>query len=277
MDPLLFLQTLPANRTGRDFIVGDLHGCFELLVRELEAVNFDPTCDRLLSVGDLVDRGPQSFECLSLLREPWFHAVLGNHEAMLLTYCAQRDSDYHRPYHFLSNGGGWLHELSPAQREEAEQDLIPRLLHAPLTLSVDDDELPYCVVHGERLGRGVDAFITDAALTQPMSREACRALQTPLTWGRRIAAQARAASLRKDGREHEGLWLTDTPFEPGVGLTYTGHTIFEDRPVLHRSHAFIDRGAYLTVTEGPAPRNTLLMVEHRAFARALREAGVLPT
>ncbi len=276
LDPLHFLKTLPANRTGRDFVVGDLHGCFSLLREQLEAVNFDATCDRLFSVGDLIDRGPESFACLELLREPWFHAVLGNHEAMLLTYCQARGSDYHRPRDFLNNGGDWLFALNPEQREEAERDLIPRLLHTPLMLRVEHDEVPFFLVHGERLGRGVDAFVRDADLEDPVDEDACLALQTPLTWGRRLAAQARSASLKKEGREHAGLWLTETPWEPGVGLTYTGHTIFEDHPVLHRSHAFIDRGAYRTVTEAPAPRNTLLMLEHGAFIRTLREAGVRP-
>src|SRR3546814_1363745 len=71
---------LPANTAGRDFIVGDLHGCLDLLQVELARIAFDPTRDRLFSVGDLTDRGPDSMGCLRLLREPWFYAVHGNHE-----------------------------------------------------------------------------------------------------------------------------------------------------------------------------------------------------
>lgn len=73
------LKRLAANSAGRDFVVGDLHGQYDLLMGELDRAGFDRDTDRLICVGDLVDRGPQSVECLSLLREPWFFAVLGNH------------------------------------------------------------------------------------------------------------------------------------------------------------------------------------------------------
>jgi serine/threonine protein phosphatase 1 len=56
------------NYDGRDFIVGDLHGCRSMLDELLEHANFDPQKDRLFSTGDLVDRGPDSVGCLELLR-----------------------------------------------------------------------------------------------------------------------------------------------------------------------------------------------------------------
>lgn len=37
----------------------------------------------MFSVGDLIDRGGKSRDCLSLLYEKWFHAVKGNHEDIL--------------------------------------------------------------------------------------------------------------------------------------------------------------------------------------------------
>lgn len=83
-------QRFPTNPSGRDFVVGDLHGCLDLLQAQLERVGFDTGCGRLFSVGDLVDRGPDSMGCLRLLREPWFHAVRGNHEDMLLDYAYGR-------------------------------------------------------------------------------------------------------------------------------------------------------------------------------------------
>jgi len=49
---------LPTNQAGKDYVIGDLHGCYELLERLLDAVGFDKSKDRLFSVGDLIDRGP---------------------------------------------------------------------------------------------------------------------------------------------------------------------------------------------------------------------------
>ena len=71
----------------RHLIVGDVHGCFDELQSLLKQLDFQPGHDVLLSVGDIVDRGPRIREtvefCLGL---PDFHMVLGNHEDKLLRY-----------------------------------------------------------------------------------------------------------------------------------------------------------------------------------------------
>lgn len=78
------IKKISANLDGRDFVVGDLHGCFDELGKLLEHVKFDPNQDRLFCTGDLIDRGPKSLDCLSLLSKKWFFSVLGNHEDLLL-------------------------------------------------------------------------------------------------------------------------------------------------------------------------------------------------
>lgn len=88
-----FVQRFERNTTGRDLIVGDIHGCFTKLQAALDAVGFDRTVDRLFSVGDLVDRGPESDQVLNWLGQPWFHAVMGNHEQMAVMYHAGELTD----------------------------------------------------------------------------------------------------------------------------------------------------------------------------------------
>jgi serine/threonine protein phosphatase 1 len=75
-----FLKKFLKNEKGRDFVMGDLHGCFNLLMDKLSEINFDTNKDRLFSVGDLCDRGPDSVKCLQLIYEDWFFTTLGNHE-----------------------------------------------------------------------------------------------------------------------------------------------------------------------------------------------------
>lgn len=77
------VQHFEPNPHGRDLVVGDIHGCMEQFECVLARANFDFQRDRLFSVGDLVDRGDHSARALRLLAEPWFHVVIGNHEAML--------------------------------------------------------------------------------------------------------------------------------------------------------------------------------------------------
>lgn len=61
-------------------MVGDIHGCYDELEDLLEAVNFGDK-DRLISVGDLITKGPKSREVLErFMTEPRFSSVIGNHD-----------------------------------------------------------------------------------------------------------------------------------------------------------------------------------------------------
>ena len=102
----MFLS-LPKNTQGRDFFVGDIHGCFYLLSQALDYVGFDTTSDRLFSTGDLIDRGEFSEEVIHWLNQPYFYAIRGNHEQVLLDAVSGKcDEDYHRMM-----GGDWWYDL----------------------------------------------------------------------------------------------------------------------------------------------------------------------
>ena len=60
------------------WVVSDIHGCYQRLLDELKCRHFNPFEDLLISVGDLIDRGPDSVKSLQLINEKWFRAVRGN-------------------------------------------------------------------------------------------------------------------------------------------------------------------------------------------------------
>ncbi|MGH7298318.1 MAG: metallophosphoesterase [Polyangiaceae bacterium] len=71
---------------SRTVIVGDVHGCSGELEALLEAVRFAEGSDRLVLVGDLVARGPDSRGVLALVSRLGGQSVRGNHEERLLAW-----------------------------------------------------------------------------------------------------------------------------------------------------------------------------------------------
>ena len=62
-------RVVSTNQSGRDLVVGDVHGCFRTLERALSELDFIPSRDRLFGVGDLVNRGPHSENALLWIEE----------------------------------------------------------------------------------------------------------------------------------------------------------------------------------------------------------------
>lgn len=114
----------------RRIFVGDIQGCREPLERLLAAVAFVPGRDRLLPVGDLVNKGPDSPGVLTLLMQLGAEPVLGNHDL-----------------HWLTKGRG-----EPAQRAWLQQQPVVRLF---------DDVV---MVHA-----GLHPLWNDAKLQAPLS------------------------------------------------------------------------------------------------------------
>ncbi len=102
----IHIDTNPSDKsdmTGPFDVIGDIHGCYEelcLLLKKLEyQVSYNksgqdsftathPKGRKLIFVGDLVDKGPNSpavlLLVLSLLKSEMAYCVIGNHEAKLL-------------------------------------------------------------------------------------------------------------------------------------------------------------------------------------------------
>ena len=168
------VQHFTKNELGRDFVVGDIHGCFDMLRLELEAVAFDESCDRLFSVGDLVDRGPDSVESIDWIAKPWFHPVRGNHEQMAIGVAAGR----HNVGNYLLNGGGWFLAL-PDDRQKLFADVFSSL---PYTLDVETDAGLVGIVHAECCGPSWPAFLD--ALDNPPSNNKLRHAVEVALWSR---------------------------------------------------------------------------------------------
>lgn len=136
-----YVKQIPENTVGRDFVVGDVHGCFGRLLTELNRLEFRSSVDRLMSVGDLVDRGSESIAVLEWLGQPWFHAVRGNHEQMALEYLAgEMDAD-----DYELNGGGWFIQLDC----ELQIQIASQFSRLPVALEVTTASGLVGIVHAD--------------------------------------------------------------------------------------------------------------------------------
>lgn len=70
----------------RHLVIGDIHGCLEEFNELLKKVQYNPSQDRLILVGDLVDRGPDSVGMVRRARELSLECAMGNHEYKFLRW-----------------------------------------------------------------------------------------------------------------------------------------------------------------------------------------------
>lgn len=124
---------------GRLFVVGDIHGCYDLLIAELKRIGFNFEKDLLVSVGDLVDRGQQNQKCAALTREDWFLAVRGNHEQ----FCIEGHKDYSVARNHVANGGEWFYRLD----SNTQRNIVNTFELLPIALEVTFKNKKYGFVH----------------------------------------------------------------------------------------------------------------------------------
>ncbi|MCE9992655.1 protein-serine/threonine phosphatase [Enterobacter asburiae] len=123
-------QRIDGSHWRHVWVVSDIHGCYQWLLDELKRRHFDPREDLLISVGDLIDRGPDSQKCLALIHEKWFRAVRGNHEQMALDSLDSNDFAL-----WTMNGGSWFASLERAKQKEA-QCLLNACRDLPLIIDI---------------------------------------------------------------------------------------------------------------------------------------------
>ena len=180
--------------TGRIIAIGDIHGCHQEFA-DLLALLAPAKDDKLILLGDLVNRGPDSCKVIDLAREHRALALLGNHELRLLNYRKTKD-----PAHLRETDTDTFAKLRPSDWDYIGQ----------MSLTHHVDELNTVFVHA--------GFLPNA----PWQKQPAEVV-------------TRVQSIDKDGRPRKRADAPDAPFWAdlwnGPPFVVYGHT---PRPEIYK-------------------------------------------
>lgn len=196
---------LPINKFGRDFFVGDIHGRLDLLENAMIINDFNPETDRIIAVGNMVDRGPFSHQVMDWLARPYFYSVLGNHETDWLFYL-QSNNPTQR--HGFCNEFQWFYALCDADKHAFKEAL---------------ERLPYAITVG-------DVGVCHADTPHGMS------------WQKIIEELSDPDIVETITWNYVEDYSDLRPIE-GIEYAIHGHTIFP-QPTRIGQHLYIDTGAF---------------------------------
>lgn len=176
---------------GRLIAVGDIHGChkeFEDLLDKLDLKKDD----RLILLGDLISRGPDSGKVVALAREYATASLLGNHELRHLNYRRTDDPSHLKKYDYDT-----MEQLRGKDWDYLES----------MKLTYEDEDLGVVFVHG--------GFLPD----RPWQKQPARIV-------------TRIQVVGPDGEPHKRSEMPDSPhwstLWEGPPFVVYGHTPRED-------------------------------------------------
>lgn len=199
---------------GKLWAVGDIHGCYNLLMTRLKEIGFDFENDLLVAVGDLVDRGTQNIQCIELLSKPWFTSVRGNHEDLCIG--GLHNESYKRCH--VANGGEWFYMLDG----QAMYNIAKTFAELPVVLEISHNGKKFGFVHGHIEQNNWDEF--KETFTQEPT--AFRDPSELAMWGRE--------RLDEEKKQYTHV--------KGVDAVIMGHTVTQ-KPCKRDNCYWIDTGA----------------------------------
>jgi serine/threonine protein phosphatase 1 len=242
------VRNLPfADRKGRLFAAGDIHGEFHVLMAALHALEFDFDKDLLLLVGDIHDRGVNSPDCLELLQEPWLLSTIGNHEWMLLSVVTESGSINYKNQAaldtFIVNGGEWC--LDRTDQERARwRSLI--LEHVPLYWMLERrDSHKVMVCHAEPASE----YLPDVIAVKNRKIDTALLHDEQTIWGRNMLYNAARSYLSHDIKQQL------LPPVEGVLFSMHGHSYV-------KKAAWVNNQLYLDTGTTLGNKLTLVDIDH---------------
>ena len=137
------------------YVIGDIHGCFDQFTELLKKINYKKDKDKLILLGDLVNRGPDSLSVINhCMADSSIITVLGNHDLYLLYLLS------------IDKATGSLKEVVEA---DSNKQIFKWLLKMPLMLEIVDEVT------------GNSFLITHAGIPEIWSSEKTKELASEVT------------------------------------------------------------------------------------------------
>lgn len=213
---------------SRIIFIGDLHGCADETIALMKKLELTST-DRVIFLGDYVDRGPNNDKCCDIVRQREqaqgrAAGILGNHEEK---HCFYEDC--------LRRKGGLPEQMPPthvATRQQLKREHYEWFLTLPLFIRVP--EYNVAAVHaGAYPGRLLEAqeprHLLHVQMIQPYDKQGNPTHNTRSVWPSRVPA-------------NEDNWKFWTHFWDGPETLVFGHSVL-DKPLITPKAVGIDLGA----------------------------------
>lgn len=199
------------------YIIGDVHGCYKSLLALIEQLP-NKKKSKICFVGDLVNRGPNSYEVIKLIMENNYDSVFGNNEQMFLNFAPMLVNDRNNPLlaQWLFKNGGEK-TIKSYNNEDEFYKQLNYLKTLPLYKEYKDYKTKdgrYLVVSHSNVGKAWK-------LRDSKKQEDIEAFESQLLWSRHKT------------------------FDNKQIFNVHGHTIF-DKPIINNYSAAIDLGCYHT-------------------------------
>lgn len=197
------------QQTSRRIVIGDVHGHYDGLIALLSAIAPAET-DQVYFLGDLIDRGPQSYQVVEFVKNSAYQSLLGNHEHLLLE--AFPNGQVYAPalQAWLQSGG----RATVASYDDIERlvDHVQWIRTLPTYLDLGDVWLVHAGVH------------PDFSIEQQSHQEFC--------W------------IRDEFHQSSQPYFTDKTIITGHTITFTFRGVTPGAIVRGQGWLGIDTGAY---------------------------------
>ena len=253
----IFYKKIDNNNLGRDIIIGDLHGNLLALFNILDEINFDESKDRIISTGDIIDRGPNSLDTLRFANNNYFNVARGNHEEFMHSFCltlkdfmvTSNNFESKNALKFISSFGQNLLSMSSEWLYDLAQDglLNIDLVEEIITLT-NKKSIPHILIVNDNIR---ELVFTHAALPSSLPRN--------LNSTQNLIEKHLLIGLKADNVLSELLWNSSHNFvknntnvkllkeninlidQEKTPLIFHGHTVFSD-VIIVGQEIFMDTG-----------------------------------